>query len=128
MAGRYDIRIDQGATFRLTLRFRSDTGTVDEAGNPVYVPYDFGGALIRCQFREHFGSPVTVIEAMNITDPPGILVGPAGTGTITVLITADQTANLFRYGRYDIWCQFPSGESRRLLEGTVSCNRRVTEG
>jgi hypothetical protein len=120
MAGTYTLRVDAGATLRLDLRFTYDTGELDEDDQPVYAAYDFTGATLRMQVRTEPGG--TLLAGLSSVD--GIEIGDDG--LISVHLTAEQTAALTR-GRYDIVCDFPSGDTKRLLEGTVAVSPQITE-
>jgi hypothetical protein len=121
MAGKFTLHIEAGATLRLMLKSTYDTGTLDDDGNPVYTAYDLTDATITMQIREHTG---TAVLAEVSTDDGGVTLGDDN--EITIVLTAEQTTSL-RRGRYDILAEFPSGDTKRLLEGPVSVSPRITE-
>jgi len=123
MTGIYNLRIEQGTTVRLALRFSYDTGALDGDGNPIYAALDFTGTTIRMQVREQPGAQL-LAEAS--TADGGITIN--GDGQLTIALTAAQTANLDRRAKYDIAASWPSGDVKRLLQGGVAVNRRITEG
>jgi hypothetical protein len=120
-AGRYDLRIEQGTTYRLALTFNRDTGEVDEDDAPIFEPYLFAGADLRLEIRSEPGG--TVLAEVSTVDG-GIVIGDPG--EIAVELTADQTAALSR-ARYDLRCAYPSGDVVRLLEGSVTVSPAITE-
>lgn len=123
MSGHWDLRVDQGATFRAEMTFSYDTGEVDEDDQPVYAPYDFTGATITMEIRERTGAPVLV--GLSSEDGGLVLDDP---GEIELTLTPEQTAAVRGRARYDLLASFPSGDVKRLLEGNVYAAERITEG
>lgn len=113
-AGRLDLTIEQGATFRLLLTWRDEGGALR----------DLTGYTARMQIRREAADD-TVLLALT-TENGGISLGGAA-GTIALLATSDQTAALgFESGVYDLELEDGSGEVTRLLSGTATLSAEVT--
>ena len=112
-AGRHDLTIEQGATFRRTFTWK------DAAGTPVNLT----GYTAAMQVRTSPNAPAPLIA---LTDGAGITLGGAA-GTIAVLMTDEQTDAL-PHGKWkwDLKLTSPAGEDTRLLEGAVSVPAAVT--
>lgn len=116
MTAEYNITADQGAHLRLVMRFRTDTGAVDLAGEPVYAPLNLTGATIHAQVRETTSSPV-------LAEPSTVVTGD---GEITLTLTPTQTAAITR-ARYDVLAILAGGDRKRLIQGTIVARPRITE-
>ena len=112
-AGRHDLTIEQGATFRRTFTWK------DAAGAPINLP----GYTAALQVRTGPNSPTPLI---GLTTGAGITLGGAA-GTIVVVMTDEQTDTL-PHGkwRWDLKLTSPGGEDVRLLEGAVAVTAAVT--
>jgi len=112
MAGKYDITIEQGATFTLSM-------TVKKNGSPV----DLTGYTARMQARPHAGSSAVYLDLSSVNKIT--LGGPAG--TIVISLTAAETAAL-PTGTfvYDLELISPLGVTTRLLAGRVVVSAEVT--
>jgi hypothetical protein len=112
-AGRYNMNVDQGATFERVITWN------DSAGNPV----NLGGYTARMQVRQRFVSPTTVLS---LTTGSGITLGGA-LGTITLLASASTTAQIAT-GEYlyDLELVSGGGVVTRLLQGLFTVNAEVT--
>lgn len=120
MAGLYNFRCAQGATFEKTLTWKDAEGEL--------VPLD--GYTARMQVRDGFDAEDTIVDlstdegTITLTDP----------GEITVVIPADKTAEIDagtstwgkRY-RYDLELVSPQGRVKRLLEGRFIVTPEVTK-
>lgn len=114
MAGYYDIKIDQGATYRQEFIWK------DSAGDPI----DLTSYTARMQIRRKVSSTAAEHEAT--TENSGIAI-TAGTGSVVVTISATDTAAFeFTKGVYDLELISGSGVVTRLLEGTVEVSPEVT--
>lgn len=112
-AGSYNITIEQGATFSLVVTWE------DSAGSAV----DLTGRTARMQIRDRVAATDTLIE---LTTENGRIALGGAAGTITLTITAADTAALdFRSGVYDL--EIVNGAVvDRILEGEVELNKEVT--
>lgn len=111
------LKIDQGATFRKSATWK--------AGTP-YVPVDLTGCTARMHIRSDVKS-TTVLVTLT-TANGGITLGGTA-GTIEIYMT-DEATTLFAWtsGVYDLEVEFPNGEVRRLMYGSVSVSPEVTRG
>lgn len=124
-AGRYDIVIEQGATFDLPLQYCDSDG----------VPVNLAGCTARMQIREAPASAV-VVEFNSTLTANGFIIlnGPSelredgANGNLRILLSAANSAALpaFR-GRYDLELHFPDHTVLRLLEGRVTVEPEITK-
>lgn len=111
-AGTYHIKIEQGATFALTL-------TYTDANNAAI---NLTGYSARMQLRKNINDDTAIVS---LTDGAGITLGGA-TGTIEISIDANATAGLTATeGVYDLEL-VSAGVVTRLLNGTYTVSREVT--
>lgn len=124
-AGRYDITLEQGATFDLPLRYRTPAG----------VPVDLTGYTARMQVRESPASAVFVEFNSTLTSNGFILLSGASedredgaNGNVRLFMTAANSAALPRFsGRYDLELQDSAGYVTRLLEGQFRVEPEITK-
>lgn len=111
-AGRYDITIEQGATYAQTFTW------TDDAGDPVNLT----GYTARMKIKTAKGATANIAS---LTDAAGITLGGAA-GTIAVTLTATVTAAYtFKRAVYDL--ELVNGDTvTRLLEGDVILSKEVT--
>ena len=124
MAGAYDIYCDQGATFRRVITWKNGAGAV------INLTGFSGRMMVR---TSHGASAPTV--SLTTSGGGGITLGGAA-GTVTVVITATQTANIpiptvagvkdAFDGVYDLELVAPNGDVTRLLEGRFICSPEAT--
>lgn len=112
-AGRYNILMEQGATFSLPLVYQDSTGT----------PVDLTTYTAILQVRENPASPV-IVELS--TSNGGITLGGV-LGTITLFLSAVATS-LLPAGEffYDLKLH-PGVAGERLLEGAFTIRAQVTQ-
>lgn len=112
MAGKYDIVIEQGATFSRVITWKDASGT----------PVDLTGYSARMEVRNSVASGQPILA---LTSGQGITLGGTA-GTITLSISAVDTAALdFSNARYDL--ELVQGSNvKRLLKGTVTLDREYT--
>lgn len=111
-AGKHDIYIEQGTTWSLPLVWKSSDGT----------PIDVTGYTARMQLRKKVTDPEVVLE---LTTENGKITLGGAAGTITLDISATETAALTSGGVYDL--EMVNGEIvTRLLEGKYSLSVEVT--
>jgi hypothetical protein len=114
MAATYHMTIDQGTTVSIDFQYRTSAG----------VPIPLTSYTARMQARPTQSSAVTV---MDCTTANGQLVVTGATGTVTLALTATQSAALdFDRAVYDIEIVSPAGVVTRLVQGTVTLSREVT--
>jgi hypothetical protein len=124
-AATYDIYVEQGATFRMSLIYGHKSGTLDADGNEIITPYDLSGVLVRLQIRQRTGS-VVLISAT--TGNGGIFLDLV-TARVTITFPAKATDLLtMRRAKYDLELQFPSGDVVRLVQGKVTISAAITQG
>jgi hypothetical protein len=115
MANRYDIQINQGATFSLAATWK------DSAGTPVNLT----GYTARMQVRTAYDATATIL---NLTSAAGDITLGGSAGTITITVSATATAALTApwAGAYDLELVSGGGVVTRLLEGSASVSPEVT--
>ncbi len=129
----YNIRIEQGATFRFP-KFQFGTLKVDASGVPILdaggnqqidVPRDFTGCTFRLQMRA--SKKATSDEYFTITseDTDGGISANAQ-GEITIIVPDEQTDKAEKGGFYDLKCYNPDLTEDRLVEGQVAVSPAVT--
>lgn len=112
LAGKLDITIEAGATWRLTLAYRQPTG----------APMDLVGRTARLHMRTSVDSP-DVVKALT-TENGGIQLDPSD-GRIVMGISATDTASMSGSGVYDL--ELVAGSTvERLIEGTWTVSPEVT--
>lgn len=112
LAGLLDITIEQGATFNLEFLYQ------DQNGDPI----DLTGMTARMQLRRQFNSPDALL---NMTTENGRISLSGTSGTITLNISATDTASLTGSGVYDL--ELVNGPVvNRILEGSYSICPEVT--
>jgi hypothetical protein len=122
-AGRYDIVLEQGATFDLPLRYEDSAGGVDLSGYSA-----------RMQVREAPASSLLVEFNSALTANGAILMSGAAedredgaNGNLRVFMSAANSAALPRFsGRYDLELSDSSGYVIRLLEGQFRVEPEIT--
>jgi len=108
----YDMTIDQGATYTLTVTWKIAT-----------VAVDITGYTARLQARHSTASTSTFIS---LTDSAGLTLGGVN-GTILVTLTATETAAITeKFGVYDLELESAGGVVTRLLRGAVTISQEVT--
>jgi hypothetical protein len=123
-AGRYDIVLEQGATFDLPLRY------LDNAGTPV----NLSSYSARMQVREAPDSVLLVEFNSALTANGAIFMNGAAedrsdgaNGNIRVFMSAANSAALPRFsGRYDLELVDSSSYTIRLLEGQFRVEPEIT--
>lgn len=118
-AGRVDLYIEQGATYRRTWRWN----TVSTDGL-VLTPINLTGYIARMQIRRSQGAPATVSLT---TENGGITLGGAA-GTVTVYMTDDQTDLLQpKSAVYDLELEAPNGDVYRFIQGRITVDPNITQ-
>lgn len=111
-AGRYDLKVDQGATFRRLITWTDDTG----------APVPLVGWTAEAQVRTSPSDAAVV----TLRDGDGITLG-GEFGTIDLVMTPAQTAAMLpRKHVWDLLLTAPTGQVTRLLQGEVRIDAAVT--
>jgi hypothetical protein len=112
-AGLYDITIEQGATFQMSLTWKDSTGAA----------VNITGYTARMQVRENYESDSTLVS---LTSSGGDIVLGGALGTIAVTIAASVTQLLqLDEAVYDL--ELVNGATvTRLLQGKATVSREVT--
>jgi hypothetical protein len=110
----FNITINQGATFELTITWKDSAGTA----------IDLTGYTARMQVRETYSSTTPIVS---LTNGAGITLGGAA-GTIAIVISATTTAALAApfSGVYDLEIVSAGGVVTRLVQGTATVSAEVT--
>ena len=123
-AGRYDITVEQGATFDLPLRYKTPAGAA----------VNLTGYTARMQVREAPATAVFVEFNSTLTANGFIfLTGPAqdredgANGNVRIYLTAANSAAMPRFaGRYDLELRDTAGYVTRLIEGQFRVEPEIT--
>lgn len=112
LAGRYDITVEQGSTFNLSLVYKDQRGYV----------IDLSGYSAKMQMRPSVSSSTV---AMELSTANGRIAIEGTSGKITLQITAADTATLSGSGVYDL--ELSNGAIvQRILEGSYTVSPEVT--
>lgn len=114
-AGRYDLTIEQGATFKRTLLWQSSAAT----------PINITGWTARMQVKDRIGGTTL----LNLTTENGGITLVGATGSISLLASATQTSAIKqKKGVYDLELQSNSAtpEVTRLVSGNVVISPEVS--
>lgn len=117
-AANYNITIEQGSTFSLTITWQ------DPQGQAI----DLTGYKVRMQVRATFDdlAPLVSFDSSALADGQSIGALDA-TGIISVVLADEITAALdFNAGVYDLLAESPAGEVHRIVQGRVEFERAVT--
>ena len=114
LGNRFDITINQGATFELTITWKDSAGTA----------INLSGYTARMQVRETYSSTTPIVS---LTNGAGITLGGSA-GTIAIVISATTTAALTApfSGVYDLELVSAGGVVTRLLQGAATVSPEVT--
>jgi hypothetical protein len=123
-AGRYNLLIEQGATYELELQYKDSNG----------VAVDLTGYSGRLQIRPSIGSPTAYLCLSSSLNADGTGLNFSGSnnntspisGSIGIYISATTSSLLtFNTGVYDL--EISSGSfTTRLLQGNVQLSKEVT--
>lgn len=122
MAQTYNIQLDQGSTFAMTVEYEE----TDPAGGPN-TPFDLTGYSGRMQVRDTVGSATTLAQFTTAPSDGIVINGPAGTVDLTV--TSVQTESYtFINAVYDLEVYDASVPPVvvRLVQGRFLVNKEVT--
>lgn len=111
-AGRYDITIEQGATYTLTMDWNDTSGVLRDLSS---------GWTARMKAKPSIGSATTLFS---LTNGAGITLA-ATSPNITITISATDTAALTAPGVYDL--ELVNGSTvYRVLQGNIRLDEEVT--
>jgi len=121
-AATYNITIEQGATWNLSVIYRAPNNTDGTPGAPI----DVTGCVATMQIRTAAGAPDPAI--ITLTETSGITVGTTD-GSFALMIDESDTLAFSTWTRakYDFYITFPAGATRRLLVGTVTVIPTITD-
>lgn len=116
---RYDMLLEQGASFSVSFEWRENDGSDPPAGPLV----DTSGYVPHMQIKTKPGGTVLA----TFTEGSGLSVAD---GVITLALGADVTGALTRGGQYDLELRNAADPTDvvRLVQGTVRLSRAVTTG
>jgi len=106
--GRYDITLQQGATFEMTVQYK------DSNGDPV----DMTGYSIASKIYNRLGTA----ELATFSAPWDVQTS----GLFKLRLPASGTAVITEQGQYDVLITDPAGDQYYILEGTVFVNPGLT--
>ena len=123
-AGRYDIVLEQGATFDLPVNYSDSTGQ----------PINLSSYSARLQAREAPHTQVLVEFSSSLDSNGFILMGGSAedredgeNGNVRVYMTAANTSSIAAFrGRYDLELSDGTGYTIRLLEGQFEVEPEIT--
>lgn len=113
MADTYDFTIEQGTDVQFVVTYK------DDDGNPI----NLSGYTARMKIKKSIGGTTV----LSLTNGSGITLGGA-LGTVTVDITNTQTKAMdFTIAVYDL--EIISGASKvtRLLQGSITLSKEITD-
>lgn len=113
-AAKQGLRIEQGATFRLSLQWKTNN-----------LPVNLAGFQALMQIRSEV-SAQSIIHELSTTNG-GVIFKNEAEGEIELFISHTDTS-LFRFNSavYDLELHAPNGDVTRLLEGKVTLSMEVT--
>lgn len=110
-AAKYDLDIEQGASFSKTLYLTKSNG----------FPKDLAGYSGIAQIRDK-ASATDVIADIGVS-----FVAPRSSGVIVLSLTKEQTTEFeFYTAVWDMFIESPDGVRSKILKGTVTNNASVT--
>ena len=117
-AGKYDISIEQGATFTLSMSYKNSAGAVQDLSSSYTA---------RMKIRESVGG--TIIASTESGDSPkntlSIALAASGNNIIVTISAANTTTFDFNNAVYDL--ELVSGIAvDRVIEGRASLSKEVT--
>lgn len=125
-AALFHLNVDQGATFRLSVKWQTQTGA-------VVSPVDLTGITFTMMVRRKYASregatpPILSLTSAASSSQGSITLVNAATGDLLVEITDEGTVLLTRTEYlYDLEAHLADGSVTRLLNGRVIVSPEVT--
>ena len=114
LAGKYNIVCDQGSTFTRTLEIKTAEGTI----------FSLTGYTARMEVRRTLESSTTLIS---LTSANGRAVINGAQGSITLTLTAVETAAITQSGVYDLEIvHTASGAVHKVVRGEFRLEKEVS--
>ena len=117
-AGKLDLVIEQGSTFRKTLTWKTGTPS---------VPVNLTGFTARLQFRTSPSAATTTLSLTDVASAAGQIILGGVLGTVEVYIKHTTTESLVGGGAYDLELAAPNTDVTRLLQGKYSVSPNITK-
>lgn len=119
IAGNYNILCQQGATFTRLIALEQPV-----IGEPdTYEPYPLDNHTARMQVRRTIESTTTLLE---LTTENGGITIDGEEGTISLYISAEDTAEITSSGVYDLEIIDLDGNVFRVIQGAFTLSPEVT--
>jgi hypothetical protein len=112
MADTYDITIDAGSTYQLSVLWKDDSA----------VAINLTGYSARMHIRREIDDETTILE---LSSGSGLTLGGSA-GTVAVEIAATDTVDLSGVYVYDLEVESGGGVVTRLIQGVITINPEVT--
>lgn len=112
MADTYDITLDAGSTYQLSVLWKDDSA----------VAINLTGYSARMHIRREIKDASTVLE---LSSESGLTLGGSA-GTVAVEIAATDTVDLSGVYVYDLEVESGGGVVTRLIQGTITVVPEVT--
>lgn len=112
MADTYDITIDAGSTYQLSVAWKDDSA----------VAINLTGYSARMHIRREIDDETAVLE---LSSGSGLTLGGSA-GTVAVEIAAADTVDLSGVYVYDLEVESGGGIVTRLIQGVITINPEVT--
>ena len=114
LAGKYNIVCDQGSSFTRTLEMKTAEGTV----------FSLTGHTARMEVRRTLDASTTIVS---LTTANGRISINGALGTITLTLTASETAALTQSGVYDLEIvKTSTGEVHKVVRGEFKLEKEVS--
>lgn len=117
-AGTLNLTIEQGATFRKLLTWKT--------GTPP-TPVDLTGYAARMQMRNSPTAPTAVVSITNTPNSQGVITLGGLTGTIEIYINDTATMSITSGGVYDLELIAPNTDVIRLVQGKYTISPNITK-
>lgn len=120
-AGNYDILVEQGATFLLTITIK------DTSGNPINLTGQTFRGKIKKSFTDVTAQATFVCTLANqLTDPGKVAISLSAVDTAAIVLNTQGTARVLTTMAYDIESD-NAGVVKRWLQGLAKISPEVTK-